>query len=580
MIIMLSKNTSFGLFFFTCVAAAFLWGTSHDDPAKEIMETIRAEDLKSDLYFLASDEMKGRDISTAFNEIASLYLAHRFERMGLLPGGKDNTYFQYFTLVQSQLSETNRLEITHEDSPLSTIGRIQEDFCPALSSANKHLTAPVVFVGYGITSPEHNYDDYDGVDVRGKVAFLIDHEPGERDLNNPFDSLLNSKHSHEVRKLLNAQRQGAVAAIIMRDDAKHPSKIRSNRQPRSSPLPRRTRLPSRRRTQSIEFSQIARRLWPEDASRLPCTLQIWTDAIRIPAIYVSPRIAHELLKNQQLSLDQIQESIDAQYKPQSFPLEGMKATIKTSITRKQVRIRNVLAYLPGSDPKLRNEVVVVGAHLDHVGVRQEEIYNGADDDASGMVGVLEIAEAFANSPRAARRSLLFAVWNAEEHGLLGSYYYVAHPTFPIGQTVAMFQMDMIGRSEEILDPGNRLFRGLQKQSAKENLNSVNVLGYSRSENLMQVVTENNQRIGLDLKFRYDNHIQNLLQRSDHWPFLISGVPAIFFTTGLHPDYHTPQDTPDKINYGKLERIVRLVFLSIWTTANTTTPPMLNPSILW
>ena len=514
------------------------------------MGTIRAEDLKSDLYFLASDEMKGRDISTAFNEIASRYLAHRFERMGLLPGGEDNSYFQYFVLVQSQLAETNRLEITHDDSPPATIGLIQEDYCPTITSANKQLTAPVVFVGYGIIAPEHNYDDYHGIDVRGKVAFLIEHEPGEKDSNSPFDGLLNSEHSHEVRKLLNAQQQGAVGAIIVRDEANHPS--------------------------SGEFSQRARRLWPEeDASPLPYTLQNWTDAIRIPAIYVSPGIAQKLLKSQQLSLEQIQTSIDAQYKPQSFRLEGVKATIETAITRKQVRLRNVLAYLPGSDPQLRSEVVVVGAHFDHVGVREQKIYNGADDNASGTVGVLEIAEAFAESPRATRRSLLFAVWNAEERGLLGSYYYVAHPTFPLDETVAMFQMDMIGRNEEIRDPKSRLFRGLEKQSAEENLNSVNVLGYSRSEDLMQVVTENNRRIGLDLKFRYDNHAQNLLRRSDNWPFLVSGVPAIFFTTGLHPDYHTPQDTPDKINYGKLERIVRLVFLSIWTTANTTTPPKLN-----
>ena len=214
---------------------------------------------------------------------------------------------------------------------------------------------------------------------------------------------------------------------------------------------------------SGEFSQRARRLWPEeDASPLPYTLQNWTDAIRIPAIYVSPGIAQKLLKSQQLSLEQIQTSIDAQYKPQSFRLEGVKATIETAITRKQVRLRNVLAYLPGSDPQLRSEVVVVGAHFDHVGVREQKIYNGADDNASGTVGVLEIAEAFAESPRATRRSLLFAVWNAEERGLLGSYYYVAHPTFPLDETVAMFQMDMIGRNEEILRPQKPAFSRLGK----------------------------------------------------------------------------------------------------------------------
>ncbi len=140
------------------------------------------------------------------------------------------------------------------------------------------------------------------------------------------------------------------------------------------------------------------------------------------------------------------------------------------------------------------------------------------------------------------------------------------------KTVAMFQMDMIGRNEEVLDPSDSRFQNLEKQSAEQNTNSVNVLGYSRSQQLRQLVSKVNRRIGLDLKFRYDNHPLNLLRRSDHWPFLNKGVPTLFFHTGLHPDYHQPSDTPDKINYDKLEKIVRLVFLCTWRTANTLSLP--------
>ena len=202
-----------------------------------------------------------------------------------------------------------------------------------------------------------------------------------------------------------------------------------------------------------------------------------------------------------------------------------------------------------------------------MGTQDGEIFNGADDDASGTVGLLEIAEAFAVSPEKPKRSILFAAWNAEEGGLLGSRYYVERPAFPLEKTVALFQMDMIGRDEEITDPQNPRFFGLPKQSAQENRNSLHILGYSRSEELRNLVTQNNQQIGLDLKFQYDHTPANLLRRSDQWPFLSNDVPALFFHTGLHPDYHRPTDTPEKINYPKMEKVVRLVFLCSWAAAN-------------
>jgi len=191
------------------------------------------------------------------------------------------------------------------------------------------------------------------------------------------------------------------------------------------------------------------------------------------------------------------------------------------------------------------------------------------------VGLLEVAQAYSLSPERPKRSLLFAAWNAEERGLLGSRYYVQTPLFPLAKTVAVFQMDMIGRNEEIPDPTNPRYHGLEKQTAAENTNSVNILGYTRSNDLRDVVAASNRYVGLELKFRYDNNSGNLLRRSDNWPFLVHGVPALFFHTGLHPDYHQPTDTPEKINYAKLEKVVRLVFLSSWNAANMQEAPRLN-----
>ena len=512
-----------------------------DDPSLQAMETIRSADLKSDLYFLASDEMQGRDTNTLFNRIASGYLAHRFELMGLEPVVGDRSHFQPFSLVQSQLSDSNRFEVRFQDSPLATTALLKEDFFPSLLSSNGKVTAPVLFAGYGISAPEHQYDDYQGIDVRGKLVLVMDHEPGEKDPDSIFEGLVNSDYSRELHKILNAQNHGAAGVIIVQDRANHPG-----------PAP---------------FSRNAKRTWPENTSRPRYTLQIWIDQVTIPAVYASRKIAATLMKGAERKLEEIQEGIDRKYQPSSFPLAGVQATLETSIVRNQVRLRNVLGLLRGSDPVLRDEVVILGAHFDHIGVRDERIYNGADDNASGTAGLLEIAEAFCLNSNRPRRSVLFAGWNAEEQGLLGSYYYVAQPSFPLEKTVAMFQMDMIGRNEEVPDPTSLRFRGLSEQSAEENADAVNVLGYTRSESFRRLVTESNERIGLRLRFRYDNHEANLLRRSDHWPFLNRGVPILFFHTGLHPDYHGPGDTPEKINYAKMERIVRLVFLCTWTAAN-------------
>lgn len=521
------KRALLGMLVLTAVGIAALVAglPAPDDSTLKAMETIRAEELKSELDFLASDEMQGRNTNTLFNDIASRYIAQQFEKMGLEPAGDDGTYFQYFSLLQPQLSGTNRLEIRRQE-PSSTAGAVlKEDFYPLTLAANAKAQGRVVFAQYGITAPEHDYDDYRGVNAAHKIVMVLDHEPGENDPASPFDGVVDSDYSRTLHKILNAQKHGAIGLILVRDRANHSGEE--------------------------NFSAGARYAWPEDTSRPRYLLKIWADQIRIPAVYASQKIA-----------DLLQQG-------------AATAAIQTSLTHDEIRIRNVVGKLAGSDSTLKNEMIVVGAHFDHVGARNGEIYNGADDDASGTVGLIEVAEAFTLSPQRPKRSLLFAAWNAEERGLLGSYYYVERPLVPLSDTVAMFQMDMIGRNEEIPDPANRAFRGFEKQTAEENANSLNILGYSHSEDLKNLAQQNNSQIGLDLKFRYDNHEQNLLRRSDNWPFLTRGVPALFFHTGLHPDYHSPRDTPDKINFPKMEKIVRLVYLCAWSAASSPDRPQLS-----
>ena len=166
-----------------------------------------------------------------------------------------------------------------------------------------------------------------------------------------------------------------------------------------------------------------------------------------------------------------------------------------------------------------------------------------------------------------------AAWNSEERGLLGAWAYVENPLRPLGQTVATLNMDMIGRNEEVPLGGGRRFRGLDVQSANENLNSVNIMGYTYSRHLKAAVEKANREIELQLKMTYDNNASNLLRRSDQWPFLQLGIPSLFFHTGLHPDYHTVFDVPEKINYAKMTRITKLVHRLSWELANSNTRPV-------
>ena len=240
-----------------------------------------------------------------------------------------------------------------------------------------------------------------------------------------------------------------------------------------------------------------------------------------------------------------------------MPLSGI-ATLNVDFDRDGYTARNVIARIEGSDPELSAETIVVGAHYDHDGEDNGRIWNGADDDASGTSALLELAEAFSEGVRPGR-SVLLSAWAGEEKGMLGSQRYVTDPVAPLEDTVAMFQLDMIGRNEE---HGPDESQGFERERASENGNMVNVLGSVFSPDLRAALEAANNDVDLDLRFRYDYGAQNLIRRSDHWSFLSARIPALFIFGGLHPDYHTPNDTADKINYEKLERVVRLIYQAV------------------
>jgi hypothetical protein len=398
------------------------------------------------------------------------------------------------------------------------------------------------FAGFGIGDPKRGHDDY--LHLKGDdIVLVLAHEPGESDPKSPFDGLVMSEPSTLLSKVLTAQERGAKGVLIVSDVHNHP--------------------------EPEDFSSVARGLWPEKPPRIAgYALQDWIERIHIPAALISTGLARELLREAKGSLEEMARSSE-------HPGEGwfggpyLDISLTTDVVHHTVPDRNVVAAIEGSDPKLKDEWVIISCHLDHNGADADRIFNGADDNGSGVVGLLEIAEAYALAAQRGhrpRRSVLFIAFNSEERGLLGAYAFVDRPLMPLDKIVAVLNMDMIGRNEEIPIGGGPRFRGLAVQSAESNRNALNLLGRSYTPSLARQFEQSNASIGLTLKQDLDNNASNLLRRSDHWPFLQRGVPAVFIHTGLHPDYHTPNDRPEKIEYAKMERIVRLVHQASWELA--------------
>jgi len=510
-------------------------------------ESIRAADLRADLHFLASDAMRGRLVGTPEIGLAAEYIKSRFERMRLLPAGPAGSFYQRFELMSFSLGEENTLEVTGVDgAPLRFApGR---DFCPLDFSATAAGQGSPVYAGFGIVGPDFGHDDYKGHDLKGAVALVLQHEPGESDPKSVFDGVVTTEVSHGWRKALAAQERGATAILFVDDVHNHGGG---------------------------GLDDLTAATWPGKPRRVErFNLAARMERIRIPAAQISGELASKLVAGSGRTLRELAASAENPGGIVPIALPGPRIELRVAVKRARVAARNVLARIEGSDPKLKEELVIVCGHYDHEGADGDRIYNGADDNGSGTVGVLEIAEAYALAGRRPRRSVLFAAWDAEERGLLGAWFYAERPLWPLQKVVAVLNMDMVGRNEEVREQGGR-FRGLELQTAASNANAMNVIGMDRSPDLRAAIERANRPIGLEIRFRYDNNLSNLLRRSDHWPFIQHGIAGGWFFTGLHPDYHMPEDRPERINYEKMERVVRLVHQVSWDLAEAESRPTLR-----
>ena len=371
---------------------------------------------------------------------------------------------------------------------------------------------------------------------------MFDHEPQENDSHSVFSGTGHTIHSGRIIKIATAQRHGAVAVLIASEPVRtHPGLLEPLEGGPSQGQPLRASAPP----------------------------QALDDNSQIPAFSIADNVLASLLSVLPQQPADLQRSIDAELRSRSAVLPDTTVELRSgnAETRRGISL-NVVGLLEGSDPSLKSETVVINAHYDHLGKQKGHVYRGANDNASGTVAVMELARLFIASGQRPKRSLLFVVFGSEEQVMLGSYYYVAHPVRPLASTRAVLNLDMIGRDEAHIPQSE----GLLQISANTS-NELNLVGTYYSPDLRDLIERENKRVGLTLDTKFDrDHRLNALFRCDHLPFLVSGIPAVWLFGGFHPGYHEPSDTVDRLNFPKMEKVIRLTYYVATQIANAAQAP--------
>jgi Zn-dependent M28 family amino/carboxypeptidase len=452
--------------------------------------------ITTDVKRLADPAWEGRGPGTRGLDLAGEYLAERMRTIGLEPGGDDGTWFQTMEVTTGVDVGVPCGIVAHRKSyPIGTAMQ------PLGFSTNGTLRAPVVFAGYGITAPGYDYDDYAGLDVHDKLVLVLTNEPGEMDSTSRFDGSVNTPHAELRTKAINAREHGALGLIVVDGPKYHAGE----------PL------------------------------RKPKTDGGGYMTSKILACQVSQEVADQLIAPARTTLATLQEAIDAHGAPHSLALPE-SATVTVTLKRAKATIRNVVGWIRGADT---SRTLVIGAHYDHLGYGGESALDpdvhaphvGADDNASGVAAMLEVATDAAARRRAGtlpRHNLVFCAFTGEEIGLVGSSHYVDSPTRPLESTEAMLNMDMVGRLRD-----NRLM----------------VMGVGTATQFPGLVADANRATAkFDLKTSSDG-----FGPSDHSSFYKAKIPVLMLFTGSHADYHKASDTWDKIDYPGLSRVAGFAF---------------------
>jgi hypothetical protein len=470
--------------------------------------------------FLASDELQGRGNGTPGLERAAEYIAAAFEKAGLSPAGDNGSWFQRFEIVTGiEAGPGNALGVRGPSGEAALA--LAKDYYPISVDHDRggppasSPLLPLVFAGYGISDPANRYDDYAGIDVSGKAVLVFTHEPQEDDGASRFGGRRFTTHAAVLTKAMQARKHGARLLVLV-DDPTHPV-------PRS------------------RFEAFGRD--PQ------------AEAYGLPVVHVRRDVLQPLL-TPSIDLEQVHDAIDADLVPRSRVLPSVRVDLQEQYTRVRRPVRNVVGILRGASKP--DEAVVLGAHYDHLGLggrtslaadRAGEIHNGADDNASGTAAILEIAHDLSDPADRPARSVVFAAFAAEEIGLLGSAHYVNRPAVPLDRTIAMVNLDMIGR------PGGRVL----------------ISGFEKAPALEEDLRAAQKAAGTDLEVRRFSEGAGV-GASDDSSFVLRRVPALAFFSGFHADYHRPSDDPDKLEIGGALEVTRLAAALTQQIASRTSRP--------
>jgi hypothetical protein len=490
------------------------------DPAP-FANMITTDELRAHLTVLTSDSLEGRETGTEGNLKAAKYIANYFENLGLPKIGDDKSHFQRMVYTNEGWNtismQINSTSFKHQYNYYALPGTN-----PSVSG-NTIKADEVVFMGYGID--DERYSDYKKAKVKGKVIMIYQGEPMKNDSISLITKTKNlSSWSVDWRRKFRVAYDKGVKAVLIIDPSIAMS-IQENR-----------RYFSRNITGDVE------KVEGQFANN----------------IYISTEVAHAIIGEKGVSIKKARERIKSGKTPKPVHLP-CRLMLDMDKYFRQLIGNNVLGFIEGSDPVLKKEIVVVSAHYDHLGKRGESIYRGADDNGSGTSTVLEIAQALADAKKKGlgpKRSVLCLLMTGEEKGLLGSKYYVTYPVFPLENTVANVNIDMVGRVDE---------------KYQNNPNYIYVIGADKlSTDLHNINEEMNStytKLRLDYTYNDENDPNRYYYRSDHYNFAERGIPAIFYFNGTHNDYHMSTDTVDKINFEKMVKIAKLAFFTAWEIAN-------------
>ena len=455
---------------------------------------ITAAEIKKHIYYLASDELKGRYTGSEECLTAAHYIENEFKSYGLKPAF-DGSYLQEFPFVAGvELTKNNSLEFLVGDKKITP--KPGDEYTTVSFSGKTNISSELVFAGYGISAPGLKYDDYAGIDVKGKVVLVLrDH----LEMNVPHSGF--DEYAPLRKKSVVARDKGAAAIIFI-------NRFDPNR---------------------------------DKDEMLPLKYDEAGSMNDFGVLNMKRKVAEELFKSQSLDLMKYQEEIDDSSKPASFVFNNVKVNLSTEVHEIEKISWNVCGYLEGNDPGLKNQYLIIGAHFDHLGMgdqnslykgKEPQIHNGADDNASGTTGVLELAQKIAYEKDKLKRTVVFAAFSGEEEGLLGSAYFADHMPFPVENADAMINMDMIGRLRD---------------------KSLIIYGTGTSSDWENILNKDNTD-SLKLSFNDEGY-----GPSDQSSFYAKKIPVLFFFTGTHEDYHKPTDDADKINFEGEKEVLDYVY---------------------